>query len=269
MPTMPGLEHIFGGGPGQTSMGSVALVILLISLVLILVLPRRYMIHPVLAGVLLIPLGQQMHAFGVHWQAARIITLFGLLRLAAVKISSRSTILPGGYTSVDKAFIWCMICQAVAFILLYQQSDAVVNQFGFLIDYIGGYLLVRAVIQDDMDTYRVLKFLAILTAIVALCMLVERATLQNPFGFIAGTEISPAIRNGKVRGQGSFQHALTAGTFAATLLPLFLMLWWSRVAKIAAVTGVIACNGDDSVFKLQHTSTRVCRRTFRDLPMAR
>jgi len=49
------------------------------------------------------------------------------------------------------------------------------------------------------------------------------------------------VREGIIRSQGVFQHSLTAGTFAATLIPLFLMLWRCGKAKVHAVIGLVSC----------------------------
>jgi hypothetical protein len=38
-----------------------------------------------------------------------------------------------------------------------------------------------------------------------------------------------------------FQHSLTAGTFAATLVPLFVLLWKNGRGKVMAIAGLIAC----------------------------
>jgi hypothetical protein len=50
--------------------------------------------------------------------------------------------------------------------------------------------------------------------------------------------MAPFVREGRIRSQGVFQHSLTAGTFAATLMPLFVMLWRSGRARACAVVGL-------------------------------
>ena len=46
------------------------------------------------------------------------------------------------------------------------QSQALVNQFGFLIDTLGAYFLLRCPIQDEEDIYRSLKCLAVLALVI-------------------------------------------------------------------------------------------------------
>jgi hypothetical protein len=48
------------------------------------------------------------------------------------------------------------------------------------------------------------------------------------------------MRNGSFRAQGTFAHSLCAGTFGATLLPLFIWLWKGGKAKVTASLGIVA-----------------------------
>jgi hypothetical protein len=159
--------------------------------------------------------------------------------IASVK--SKKNVFVGGFTTVDKAFVICLAAQAIAFVLQYMQTDALVNQFGNLLDFVGAYFFVRFAIQDERDVFRALKCLAILTVILAFGMVREQMTLNNMFADIGLSRRIPEIREGKIRSQGAFQHALTAGTFGAILLPLFFMLWKNGRAKVIATVGVVGC----------------------------
>lgn len=237
----PGESHTYGGGITETSLHPVCLVLMLIVIALLFVVPRKYMIVPFAIGIFLIPLGQQVYAVGVHWLAGRIIVLAGMLRVAIVSSRSKDGLLRGGFNSMDRAFFACILCEALAFVLLYLNGSALVYQFGFLIDYLGAYLVVRTAIQDEADIYRTVKTLSFISVVLALAMVREQITLENIFGLLGGTALAPAIREGKVRSQGVFQHALTAGTFGATMVPLYLMLWKNAKARVAAAIGLAAC----------------------------
>jgi hypothetical protein len=238
---MPDQTHAFGGGATDTVLSPVVLIAMLIAMILILVLPRKYVIVPVLVSIILIPLGQQVYLIGVHWLVSRLIILCALARVMVMKFRSKKDVSAGGFNAVDRAFLGCTICEAIGFILQYMQAPALVNQFGILIDTLGAYCMMRVLIQNEKDIYRALKVLAVLTVFLGLCMVREQQTLKNGFGFLGGIQQVPEVREGKIRSQGSFQHSLTAGTFAAMLLPLFFLLWKNGKAKLMAVCGMVGC----------------------------
>jgi hypothetical protein len=237
----PGAQHVFGGGYTESVLHPAVLVVLLVTVGLTFALPRKYIIVPVLFVMLLSPQGQQLYLAGVHWSVIRILVVTGLLRLCAIKLSSKKSLLAGGINGIDRAFFAVVLIQTLCFVLQYMQFQALLNQFGFLIDFLGSYVLVRALIQNESDVYRGLKTLAVITTIVGVCMLREHLTGQNIFGLLGGVQLIANLREGTYRAQGAFQHALTAGTFAATLLPLFFMLWKNGKAKVIAAVGAVGC----------------------------
>ena len=65
----------FGGGASDTVLHPIVLVAMLIAIALIFLLPRKYVIWPVLAATFLIPLGQEVLIGGLHFFVFRIIVL--------------------------------------------------------------------------------------------------------------------------------------------------------------------------------------------------
>lgn len=235
----PDHGRAFAGGATATTLSPIVLIAMVLAIVLILVLPRKYVIVPLFFILFLVPIGEQIVVGGVHLFVSRIVILAGLLRMLSTKMTSQGeAVLPTGLNSVDRAFVWCTLCQACAVTLSSFSGDAFVNQVGFILDYLGGYFLIRFLLQDKENIYRALKSLAFIAMIVSACMLVEHVTLQNVFGFIGG-QMKPEIRDGLVRCQGPFAHELMAGAFGATSLPLFLILWRHGKAKFIASIGVI------------------------------
>lgn len=236
-----GTGPAFGGGATETLLHPAVVVAIIVAMVLIFILPRRYVIIPVLLATFLIPLGQQVVSGGVHWLAPRMIVMCALARVG-VTFASRKTLVANGINGVDWAMFGCGIFQAAAMLVLYGgQLGVLFNQLGFLIDFLGSYIVVRAFIETEADIYRALKWMALLTVILAIGMVREQMTLQNMFGVLGGTRLIPDIREGKIRSQGVFQHSIIAGTFAATLLPLFFLLWKNGKARISAAVGMVGC----------------------------
>jgi hypothetical protein len=240
MPENKPLSHIFGGGVSESTIDPVVLVAMLIAILLIFVLPRRYVLVPVLCAIFLAPAGESVHAVGVHWFVSRIIVLAGLVRAVAGKPGAGKPLITDWLNSIDRAYIACVLCEAVAFTLLYRQTGALIYQCGFIIDALGAYLLLRMLLKDEADIELTLKWMGLIVACIAVCMMVEQMTLHNPFGLIGG-KLVPDIREGRVRSQGPFHHALTAGTFAATLVPLFFLLWKNARARFIAILGLLGC----------------------------
>jgi hypothetical protein len=222
-------------------MGPVGAAMMLMAIVLMFALSRKYIVVPALLAVFLVPGGEVVVLGGAHLMPLRIVALFGLIRMAWLRPPARDNLFVGGFGPIDKAFFWCTIAHSVAFILLWRTTSAVTNQLGFLLGEIGLYVLLRFLIRDDDDIYRVLKVLVVVAAINACGMLYERVRVQNLFGLvIGGVDAVPLIREGRIRSQGAFGHAILAGTFGAMLLPLFVLLWTHAKAKVLGAVGVIS-----------------------------
>jgi hypothetical protein len=218
----------FGGGSGETVMHPAVALAMVLTIILILVLPRKKAITPFLLCAFLIPLGQTLVLGGVHLFVLRIVVISGCARMLFAKFSSQDNFLGGGFNAVDRVFILWAVFRAMAFLILFSfPSAAIVNQVAFLLDAMGGYFFLRFLIQDDEDILSAIKTLAIVAAIVGVCMVNEKLRSQNVYGYLGGFRIVPETRDGAIRAQGPFSHPILAGSFGATLLPLFFWLWKS------------------------------------------
>jgi hypothetical protein len=227
----------YGGGAGETVLGTGVLIAMLIAIVLTFLLPRKFVVVPILFGLFLIPVGQTFVLGGVHLYVSRLMLLAGLLRLVASRRSD--TTLPGsGYTSIDKVFTLWAVYRASAFILVYEDAGSVLNQVGSMWDALGGYFLMRLLIRDDEDVQRAIKCLCGVAALLGVTMLYEKIGAVNVYGILTGHPIIPEMREGSIRAQGPFHHAILAGTFGATLLPLMVWLSMQRKSKFSGLFGI-------------------------------
>jgi len=233
---------MFGGGESGTMLHPVVLGAMLLTIVLMLTLRRRYVVVPFLFTVLLTPIGQNLYVLGTHVFVLRILILVGWIRIAWTTLSRGTDLVPGGFKFIDKAFMLWAICRASAIILFYQASGALINQGGFLWDALGGYFLLRYLIRDKEDILRTIKAFAVIASVLAISMANEKLRGQNLFGFLGGAAILivPLVRDGAIRAQGAFEHPILAGTFGATLTPLFFLLWKDGKSKLLAVLGMVA-----------------------------
>jgi hypothetical protein len=229
----------FGGGAAESTMTPIALVAMVIAIGLILALPRKWIIVPLLLFAFLVPLGEQFTIGGIHWYAHRIVILFGCLRFL-VKGSAGQERFAGGFTNIDKVFLLWAFCRAIAFVLLYREAGAVINQVGFLWDALGGYFLMRFLIRSADDIRRVAMVFVVIAVIMAGCMLYEHYKMQNVFALLMGGRVVPDTRDGNVRCRGVFAMVIIASTFGGTLVPFFLWLWIGAKARVAATIGLIS-----------------------------
>jgi hypothetical protein len=229
----------FGGGATSSVLHPVVLGALIVIAALTFLLPRKYVVVPLLLGVLLIPAGQNLYVGGVHLYVYRVLILIGWGRLLSSQPSS-GKFLPGGFITLDQLFLVWATYQAFAVVVRFGQTAAFVNQAGFLIDSLGGYFLFRSLIRSDQDVRRVVKAFAAVALVSAIVMLIELKTGRNILGFLGGIRVISDVRNGRIRAQGIFAHSILAGSFGATIFPLFFWLWKRGGETLAALIGVVS-----------------------------
>lgn len=191
--------------------------------VLMLVLPRRYAIVPVIILVCYMTMGQRVVVGGLNFTMLRILLLFGWLRLFM-----RGELRRMEWRLVDQLVLLWTFIRTVNYTIVWGEVAALVNRLGYAYDIIGTYFLCRYLIRDIDDMVEAVRYLAIFIVPVAVFMLMEKATGQNAFAVFGGVPLNPEVRDGVLRCQGPFSHSILAGTFGATLIPLFAGLWLYR-----------------------------------------
>jgi len=231
----------FGGGASDTVLHPIVLVAMLIAIALIFLLPRKYVILPVLAVTFLIPLGQEILVGGLHFFVFRIIVLTVGVRMVATKFTSPDGVFGKRLGGLDLVFLLWALFRALAGVMVFSfNTSALVYQSGFLLDAVGGFFVIRYLIRDEEDIFRTVRALATLSIIIAGCMIFEKVHQVDVFGLLGGVRAVPDVRGGTVRAEGPFQHEILAGTFGATLLCLFFLLWKSGKSKALGIVAMIA-----------------------------
>ncbi len=227
----------FGGGSAGSVLHPIVFVGTAVAIVLTFLLPRKYVIFPLLLGILLTPAGQNLNA-GVHFYIYRILVLVGWIRLFIARPES-GKFLAGGFTTLDKVFLLWAVYRGLATSLQYLQAGAVFYQLALLVDSVGGYFLFRSLIRNNEDTRRVVAAFSVVALISSVVMLRELTSGQNMMGLLGGIRLVTDVRNGRIRAQGVFQHSILAGSFGATVFPLFLWLWKQGSGKRLAAAGML------------------------------
>lgn len=218
-----------------TNLNLPGLIITLSMCFFLILAPRKYAPVPLLIAVCYVTLGQKIIVAGMNLNMARIIILSGWIRLI-LKKEIRSI----KYNAVDKALIWWIIASIVTYTILWQTSGAFFNRMGLAYNAIGTYFLFRFLVRDYDDVVRIFKCLAVIVVPLSVAALFESATGRNIFAIFGGVPEFTPIRDGRVRSTFSFGNAILAGTFGATLMPLFAGLWLGKISRKLAFCGIIA-----------------------------
>lgn len=231
-------EHFrFGGGATETLLHPLVAVWMLIVVVLILTLPRKKIIVPLLLTFFVVPLGQVVLVGSLHFTVLRIVILVGLARMGLSRGSSSVGVFPGGFNTLDRVVILFSLSVAIVFCLEWMEPQAVVSRLGDLVDGIGGYLVVRFAISDGETVRRTIKVLALICVIHGACMINEQISHINVFGLLGSSPVQVTYRDGKIRSQGVLGN-IDEGVFGGVLVPLFLWLWTKGRSKVIAGSGI-------------------------------
>jgi len=192
-------------------MNAWGIAFLVASSVLMLVLPRRYAVLPLLFSVIYMTRGQVVEIGPAHFTIPRMVIAFGLLRVLL-----RGERLEGGLHVVDKLVLaWGALLMATS---AFHTEDAWLFRAGLVWTELGSYFLIRILVRDIDDVVMTLRALGIAMIPIALAMLVEKSSGSNAFGALGGVNVNAAFRDGQYRASGPFAHPILAGTVGAFLV---------------------------------------------------
>jgi hypothetical protein len=201
--------------------------------ILLIALPRRLAMIPIVAITCYLTLGQAVNIAGLHFTMLRIVVFAG-----CVRILFRQEYRSIKWVRLDTVMILWILSGTIAYSLLWQTPEAIINRLGIAYDAWGLYFLFRALLKGPADIVRACKIFAYLLVPVAVSMIQERLTGRNLYYVFGGVPEHSTIRDGVLRCQGPFGHPILAGSFGAAWIPMFVGLWWqSRGNRFAALLG--------------------------------
>ncbi len=215
-------------------MSGFSIALLLANLVGILALPRRWAPLPLLIGACYVTRSQLIELGPFHFSVIRILILAGLVRIII-----RGETLAGRMNAVDSMMLVWSVWMLLSSSFHENPSAALIFRLGLAYDACGIYFLVRAFCLSREDVLGLCQLTAILLVPVAVEMIYEKMTVNNLFFSLGGTPIALYIREGHIRAQGPFNHAIIAGTVGAVSLPLIVPLWQKH--RKTALVGFGAC----------------------------
>jgi hypothetical protein len=220
------------GSFAGTVMHPAIVVLTIFSCIMVIQMDIRYSIILMIFMSIIMPLGQKFQIFNLNFYIVRVLILAGW-----IKIIFKENLTLGKMEKTDKAIIYWVIVSFIIYIIQQYNVDAVKNRLGFAYNAIGIYFLYRIIIKRKEDICTIFNTLAIVSAVVAVCMLVEQWTGKNWFYVFGGVGEFTPVRMGRLRSQGPFAHPINAGIFGATMFPLYFSMWRHKWGN--AIFGII------------------------------
>ena len=217
----------------------VGLILLVLALLGVLLAPRRWAPVPMLMVASYMTLAQGVMLGPLNFYSIRLVILTGLIR---VFMRGEYHALPR--SPLDRLMLaWSILALAASAF----RSDPVATLIyngGLVFNYLGSYFLLRVAYQSRDDVIFLCRVVAWMLVPVALEMVYEQLADRNLFSIFGGVSEVPEIREGRIRAQGPFSHAILAGTVGAGIFPICIGLLSRRrgvaiVGTVAAITMVL------------------------------
>lgn len=216
-------------------MNPAALLFFLIAAIALWVTPRRWAPVALLVGCCYMTMGQSVSLGPLKLPIFRMLLIIGFTRVLV-----KREFAPGGRNGIDTMVImWGAWVMFASLFHLWIPGSGPQYTSGVVLNVTLVYFLFRNWIRDADEIATFAKSLAVVLIPVALEMGQEKITGKNLFSVFGYVNESVLVRNGKLRAQGPFGHAILAGTVGATCFPLMLGIW-SRHRK-RAILGMGVC----------------------------
>jgi hypothetical protein len=214
----------------MTEIGAVITIVLCSA---VLVLPRQQAALAFIAAVLYITQGQTIDVGGINMMAIRFVEI-----AAAIRVVVRKELASVRITRPDVLLLLFFLAYMTVTLLRTGEVDA--YTLGLTVDGVLAYFAFRAIISTQEDFIIFMKGTVMLLVPFAMMMTWEAIKGQNLFSFMGGVPEIPIYRGKYFRCQGSFRHAITAGTVGATFFPIFVGLLFRNQNRLWATLGIAA-----------------------------
>ncbi|MEO6595470.1 MAG: hypothetical protein ABIP94_12020 [Planctomycetota bacterium] len=237
-PDIPQAGAEFGN---TTDVHPVGVAALAVTAALAMFVPRRWATLPVIVLLCFIPAGQRLVVATIDFTFIRMLMLVVWARLFL-----RGDTRPLLWNHLDRCMVvWAATC-VVTGTLQAMTLTVLINRLGNAIDAMMIYFCFRQLVRGYRDAITLATQFILCSFPVAAVFFVESRTSKNMFAFLGGVPEFTEIRDGRLRCQGAFAHAILAGCFWACLMPLYLIggwikgRWFLPVAGIASATAIVA-----------------------------
>lgn len=222
---------------GVTTIHPAGMAAILVLGAFMLCVPRRYAALTLLAMACYVAPAQRIVVMSLDFNLIRIMVLFGWLRVLAWQ-EYRSF----KWHTLDYLLIAWAVSQTTVHTIRNGTTSELINRLGASFDAVGMYFLFRCLFRSWEDLVVTTKGIVLILIPVVVSFVIENHTGRNLFAFLGGVPEFTRVREGRLRCQGAFAHAILAGTFWAALVPMICALWWRRgMDRLYAYAGVPMC----------------------------
>jgi hypothetical protein len=223
----------------QATITGLTLVITVLLSVLILIVPRKWLLLPFAVAACWAPADQRIMVATLDFHVLQILILVG-----AVRLWLYGEVIAIHWNRLDRLVLAWALIGAMVYVIQWMSLAAAINRSGRLLEWLGLYWIFRQTVRSWDD----LRFAYVVLAVCALAMTpfvaAEWATGNNPFKVLG--RVTTWVREGSYRCQATFPHAIILGLFWATLVPLFVgfarqrpQYRWILWAAVAASTFMV------------------------------
>jgi hypothetical protein len=216
-------------------MSGLGLCLFLLCACALLALPRRFAAVPLLIGCCYVTMGQGVRIASLSVPFYRMILAVGVIR-----VIMRKETIGGSLNTIDKCVMaWGAWAMFASLFHHFGPGSGPKYSASLVFDISSCYFLGRIWCHNQKEVSDICKLLAFILVPVALEMAYERATGRNLFSIFGRISEMATVRDGKIRAQGAFRHAILAGTVGAGVFPLMIAIW--KPHRTAAAVGAVAC----------------------------
>jgi hypothetical protein len=226
----------------RTTIHPIGLIATLTLGVILLIAPRRYAIAPLVVLACFVPSSQRLVVLGADFDLLRILVLFAWTRLIV-----RNGFQGFVWNRLDAMVVAWKISGVLVFTVAYGTQSAFINRCGWMFDGFGMYFFFRCMLRNWEDIDFLIRAFVLISFPVAIAFYVEHSTGRNIFSVFGGVPELTKVRDGRLRCQGAYSHAILAGCFWAIAMPWMMAQvvngrkWLGGAGLGAAMVVVVNC----------------------------
>ena len=192
------LQYIARAVSDQTNLHPLGAAALALIVIATLSVKRAHALIPFLVILTLISAGQRIVIVGLDFTFLRIATL-----VLWARVLFRREHVGLKFTAIDYTVFALGGWALMANVLLHLDPNKVLMQIAKTIESVGGYIAFRALVRSPEDLKALSRSFAVLAIISAGFFLFEVSTQRNAFAIFGGVNEFTAVREGRLRCQGS------------------------------------------------------------------